>query len=804
MAAAAPPGFRPSLHQHVDGVPGHPPLDRLQATALRDGPARSALGQIERLAWVPLPALLVLGTVLAGLDPYGSPASARLLLALNVVCLGTAGAAGTLLAALAYLAGGSPGLLFLGAGMLLWASGVVAGAAMLAAGIDEGVAVLALSALLAGVSHLVGASVLARGWRWPGLARRRAGLALVYLAALALTAGAVLAAQSGGLASFYRPGGAPSPVRQIVVMTASSLFAAGAAFAWLAYTRLEQRFLRWYAFGLGLVAAGLGALAVTPAVSGWTAWLGEATHYLGVVYVAIALGILVREVGGTGVSVPRGLAATLREVEIPARALLDAMTDAVVLVDGRGRLQYWNRTASSMFGYPSGQVFGVDAVALLRPTQHAEQIRERIRRVTPPRRGIQACEPTDVELRDARGERFWAEISAYSWCGVGGTQIFCIVRDVTDRKRAEEAVRGTLEQLDARVTERTLALTISHEALERARQLLEAVLQQAADGILAVDPSGKILLANRTVQQYATVESGMDFAGLLAAFGEVRDASGAPIPQAEWSLSRALRGERTAGREVRVVARDGREHALLTSAAPLRGQRQEILGAILTFTEVTRQKRVEEQLRTSLAEREMLVREVHHRVKNNLAMISSLLGLQAEAIQNPEGKAALEESCTRVHSLALLYEQLYRSLEQGRVRLGEYLRGLVGAFEQVHGVPVVVDLGGEDLSLDVDRIVPCGLVANELLTNALKHAFPGERPGEIGVSLRVTEARCELRVWDRGRGLPAGLRVEESRSLGLRLVHLLAAQLGATLAVDTSAGTTFTIVFPTRPPQDAA
>jgi len=184
-------------------------------------------------------------------------------------------------------------------------------------------------------------------------------------------------------------------------------------------------------------------------------------------------------------------------------------------------------------------------------------------------------------------------------------------------------------------------------------------------------------------------------------------------------------------------------------------------------------------------------------------MICSLLELQADAIESPEGKAALEYSSNRIYAIARLYEQLYRAMSSGQVNLCDYLRGLAEAFQETSrdtsSAAITLKMRDAQISLDVDRAVPCGLIVNELLTNAAKHAFAPGGTGEIGIAVEEMGDRIQLYVWDNGRGLPAGVDVEHSSSLGLRLVAILARRLKAEVKVDSNQGTAFTFTFPSAP-----
>jgi PAS domain S-box-containing protein len=216
---------------------------------------------------------------------------------------------------------------------------------------------------------------------------------------------------------------------------------------------------------------------------------------------------------------------------------------------------------------------------------------------------------------------------------------------------------------------------------------------------------------------------------------------------------------------------------------------------------ILRRKRAEEQLQASLHEKVILLQEVHHRVKNNLQVISSLLDMQAMAIQDPQTLQALQDSRNRVRAMALVHDRLYQSSDLARINGREYLEGVAGYLVGVYaGQAGTVDLHLEvqDILLDLDTAIPCGLIVNELVSNAWKYAFPAGRAssGEIQVRLARQDGNLVLQVRDNGVGLPPDLDIETAPSLGLRLVSMLAKQLQGTLEVERGAGTTFRIVFP--------
>ncbi|HEX2731572.1 MAG TPA: PAS domain S-box protein [Polyangiaceae bacterium] len=213
-------------------------------------------------------------------------------------------------------------------------------------------------------------------------------------------------------------------------------------------------------------------------------------------------------------------------------------------------------------------------------------------------------------------------------------------------------------------------------------------------------------------------------------------------------------------------------------------------------------KRNAERLEASLKEREILLQEVHHRVKNNLQVIASLINMQIRQVADRAARGALDECQSRVQAIALIHEKLYQSKDYSRVPFSEYAKSLAGTIFHATGVSptaISLELDFEALSLAVDKAIPCGLILNELITNALKHGFPEGRAGRIHVDLRKSEAQClVLSVSDDGIGLPADFDIEQSTSLGMQLVSTLVEQLNGHLAIRRHEGTTFIVTFPTE------
>ncbi len=226
------------------------------------------------------------------------------------------------------------------------------------------------------------------------------------------------------------------------------------------------------------------------------------------------------------------------------------------------------------------------------------------------------------------------------------------------------------------------------------------------------------------------------------------------------------------------------------------GGQPAVIGTLLDITE---RKRVEERMHAALREKEVLLKEIHHRVKNNLQIVSSLLRLQSRSMKAPETIAAFEESCARVQSMALVHEKLYQSNSLSDLDFATYAESLTDSLLRAFGTdPAVirVRLDMERVRIDIHQAIPCALLLNELVSNALKYAFPEGRPGEIRIRLRTeADGTVCLMVGDNGVGLPADLDPLNSETLGLQLVSTLTAQLRAKLEIRRAHGTGYAITF---------
>jgi PAS domain S-box-containing protein len=334
------------------------------------------------------------------------------------------------------------------------------------------------------------------------------------------------------------------------------------------------------------------------------------------------------------------------------------------------------------------------------------------------------------------------------------------------------------------------------EELERAHQarcLLAAVAECSEDAIISESLEGQIDNWNPGAERlygYSLDEIRGRNHSLLTAPED--------LPELRQVFEQVGKGLAVERRQMRQLRKDGAVVEVSLSLRPIRDSQSGIIGVVAVARDITDGK-IAERLKASLREKELLLKEVHHRVKNNLQVISSLLNLQARHVVDPRALELFKESQNRVRSIALFHEKLYQAKDLGHVEAFEYLNTLTANLLAAYGAKptaVSLEVEREDILLGVDVAIPLGLVLNELISNALKHAFPDGQRGQIRVHLgRWDKDRYRLVVSDNGVGFPANLDFRNAPSLGLQLVCTLVDQLGGTIELIGAPGTTFNVTF---------
>jgi PAS domain S-box-containing protein len=380
--------------------------------------------------------------------------------------------------------------------------------------------------------------------------------------------------------------------------------------------------------------------------------------------------------------------------------------------------------------------------------------------------------PEEV-ITDAAGKVRWLQTIKRPILSVDGTanQLLGIATDITARKEAESALRQSEErfrQIAENIREvfwitepgdnKLVYISPAYEEVwGRSCRSLSDVSHTWID---TVHPDDRARLVEAAVTVQAGVQYDMEYR-IVRPDGEVR-----------WVRDRAFPVVNAAGEVYRVAG---------------------------IADDVTERKQALEQLTNSLQEKEVLLKEIHHRVKNNMQVITSLLSLQSRTIKDEQAFSVFQDSQNRVKSMALIHETLYQSKDLSRINFAEYLEKLVAHISRSYRLrpeAVKITSSVDHVSLPIDMAVPCGLIINELASNSLKYAFPADLRGAVNITFRRAEAEYLLSVSDTGVGLPADFDPEKGKSLGMKLVRMLTGQLGGELKYSNGVGTTFEIRFP--------
>jgi PAS domain S-box-containing protein len=434
---------------------------------------------------------------------------------------------------------------------------------------------------------------------------------------------------------------------------------------------------------------------------------------------------------------------------------LEAAPDAIVVVDWSGNIVIVNQLAERLFGYSRSELLAmpIDGLVPQRFREHHTGYRNNYFR-EPHTRPM--GEGRELSGRRKDGSEFPVEISLSPLKTETGTLVISIIRDTTARKKVEAKFRGFLEA--------------------------------APDAIVVVNLEGTMVILNTQAERL---------------FKHTREnLLGMPVETLVPERFRGRHGGHRrgffadprvrpmgSGLELFGLRSDGSEFPVEISLSPIETEEGVLVSAAIR--DISDRKLVETKLRASLTEKEVLLKEIHHRVKNNLQIVSSMLNLQMDQLSDTKAIELFKESQNRVRSIALFHERLYQSRDLGRVEIAEYLKGVANGSFVTYGVnpdEIVLAVHTEDIPLGVDAAISCGLIVNELVSNSLKHAFPDRRKGWVEVTLRSAGTDVVLEVADNGIGFPVNRDFRSPGTLGLKLVAIFTEQVGGTMDLTRGGG----------------
>ncbi len=321
-------------------------------------------------------------------------------------------------------------------------------------------------------------------------------------------------------------------------------------------------------------------------------------------------------------------------------------------------------------------------------------------------------------------------------------------------------------------------------------QQFRDIFEDATIGIYRTTPDGHILMANPAIVSmlgYDSLEElqerNLDETGYEPSY-----------PRDEFK-EKIRQKEKVIGLESAWIRRDGTVLFVRESAHAVYDDNGQIKYYEGTVEDITERKAAEEKILTSLKEKELLLREIHHRVKNNLQVIHSLLDFQLDKCRHSEAAEAIRSSRNRIKLISIIHDQLYQYPDLSEIDLELYLNNLINSLVDLYGVDahkIEISLNVDQGSVEIDTAIPCSMIINELISNAIKHAFPEGR-GKISVDLSEKNSKLILTVRDDGIGLPEHIAIHDAPSVGLQLVDMLVRQIGGSIKVERNKGTVFII-----------
>ena len=453
----------------------------------------------------------------------------------------------------------------------------------------------------------------------------------------------------------------------------------------------------------------------------------------------------------------------LLESERTFRQLTENISIAVFTFDIEGKFTYVNPTTTIITGFSEKELLSMKFFDIVHPEHRESVMSKGFDRI----KGEDVVQKYNFKIVTKQGETRWIEIYNSRATIDGLVVVLGTATDITERWITDNRIR---------------------ESEEKYKYLIESI----DEGLIIKDEFEKITFTNNAARKiFGYTEKEMDnmnFQKLVSLEDYAR---------LQLETDKHIKGE-SSKYELEVICKDGEKRLILITASPV-FDKDTFMSTIAIFVDITDIREAGLKIESQLHEKEVMLQEIYHRVKNNLQIISSMLKLQASYVDDEYSIQMFRNCQHRVKSMSLVHEKLYRSDNLSRVSFKDYTESLIKnlfASLNINSNRIKYELNIKNVNLNISVAIPCGLIINELITNALKYGFPNDKKGLIKISIiKLEDEKIKLTVWNNGSPLPKDFDMDNLTSFGMKLVDILKHQLEAELIVERKEGVAFSLIF---------
>lgn len=513
-------------------------------------------------------------------------------------------------------------------------------------------------------------------------------------------------------------------------------------------------------------------------------------------------------------------AKSLKDQEAQLRLITANIQDMVMQVDAEGYIQYLSSSLGNILGYDYQDFLGQPITSFIHLV-HPEDVDNMVNAME----GVKSSFPSvreEFRCKDIEGEYHWLESLVNPFLDESQNEngFLLVIRDINSRKKVEIQLALHRENLERMVEERTrelgeINLKLSQEIDVRKKiyknllnneKRLESIINGSPLPAFVIGTEHEVVYWNLALEKFTGIRK-QDVVGTSnhwqVFYPEERPCMADLLLDGNWKgILKWYSNQHMHSEMVDNVysatgffphLKGGRW--LYMTAFPILDTDGRIIGAVETLEDITQQVEYKEKLESSLEEKEILLKEIHHRVKNNLQIISSLISLQSNRVDDEETLHLFLKTRNRIQSMALVHEKLYQSGDFTRINLAEYIQDLVlnilKSYQSSERITLEMDC--EPVWININTAIPCALIINELVTNSVKHAFPHDKTGKIIIKLHQKDDQIIITCTDTGVGLPEDINLLQTSTLGLKLVQALTQQLKGKIKILSTPGTSFEI-----------